>query len=112
MVIVKTSPKKKGAYLSNMESSQRPLTATLLAGAGTSQREQKFGTSKVNLSDVFIRDISWPTGAKKGIFHDPKEQKKSKTKVKLYPTPHSSSAIEYSRLFANGFPESSKVTWI
>ena len=33
-------------YLSNMESSQRPLTATLLAGAATSQSEQKFGTSK------------------------------------------------------------------
>ena len=58
MVIVKTSPKKKVSHLSNMESSQRPLTATLLAGAGTSQREQKFGTSKVNLSDVLIRDIS------------------------------------------------------
>ena len=112
-MIVKTSPKKMGAYLSNMESSQRPLTATLRAGAGTSQREQKFGTSKVDLSDrrVYngyfiaqrskIRDISLPNGAKK-----------SNTKVELYPTPHSSSAIEYSRLFANGFPESSKVTWI
>lgn len=33
------------SYLSNMESSQRPLTATLLAGAATSQSEQKFGTS-------------------------------------------------------------------
>ena len=29
-----------------MESSQRPLTATLRAGAGTSQSEHWFGTSK------------------------------------------------------------------
>ena len=43
-------------YLSNMESSQRPLTATLLAGAGTSQSEQKFGTLKsVSRKNLKIR---------------------------------------------------------
>ena len=66
-------------YLSNMESSQRPLTATLLAGAGTSQSEQKFGT----LKSVSRKNLKTRVSVKKKLKIRVSVKKKLKIRVSV-----------------------------